>query len=106
MILSRRAHNEVVALLQAQIRELRAERDFWRARCVPEATILAPMADRLQLETRSEVVEPAPIDAGWTADDRAFFAEWARENVAPGIDPLKQWQHHYGNQPPLCALVV
>lgn len=112
MILSRRAHEEVVSLLQQQLTELRAERDFWRAQCVPAAARLSepelPPVLLRQPPDESRAPEVQPVDAGWTIDDRELFADWARnpENVRHGEDGLARWREQYGDSPPLFVLTV
>jgi len=112
MILSRRAHEEIVSLLQQQLIELRAERDFWRAQCVPAAARLSepelPPVISLQPPDESRAPEAPPVDAGWTIDDRELFQDWARdpENVRHGDNPLDRWRERYGDSPPLYALTV
>lgn len=110
MILSRRAHEEIVSLLQQQIAELRQERDFWRARCVPDITRLSdlpPVISTLPPD-KSRAPEAPPVDAGWTIDDRELFADWARdpENVRHGENGLERWRERYGDSPPLYVLTV
>lgn len=111
MFLSRRAHEEIVSLLQQQVTDLRAERDFWRARCVPAAAGLSidlpPVISPIPPD-ESRSPEVLPIDAGWTIDDRELFQDWARnpDNVRYGEDPRMRWQEKYGDSPPLYVLTV
>jgi hypothetical protein len=109
MILSRRAHEEIVSLLQQQIAELRAERDFWRARCVPSTAQLSELPPVISLQPPdSRAPEVPPVDAGWTIDDRELFRDWVRdpENVRHGEDGLERWRERYGDSPPLYVLTV
>lgn len=107
------SHNQVVQILQSQIEELRAERDFYRGQWAES---------RGASFTSSEVVDnsggPSAIErpsagwevdtsSSWSVDDRLFFNNWAvQHNLRSEPEAKAEWKRLYGEMTPLEALTV
>lgn len=114
MFISRKSHNLIVEELRNQIKELKAERDFYRKAWTrskgreyvePQPQPSLPF-EPPKTEPPQIVLQPPAFDADWSDDDRDMFRDWAAVNVPQGIDAKDEWQRKYGGRSPLLALSV
>lgn len=111
MFLSRQAHEQIVALLNAQLAdkdrqlaELKADRDFYRSAWTAKQGERFTAAETTTpfLPSRSDE-PPARIDAHWTPDDRDIFLSWANGRFPAGMNELEmlgEWKSDYGDATP------
>jgi len=109
VLISRRTHSAIIALLEARIAELIAERDFYRSAWT-ERLGLKFVSSPGVTGTTSRPSEPeAPADrpdAHWSPDDRDIFFTWAGSNVPPGENPLHAWAARYGDESPVKVAIA
>jgi len=106
------AHAQNVAFLEAQIAELRSDRDYYREQTLKDAGRPSPQsstalpADLPVTATPTDKTHNDLLDS-WEVDDLELFHNWAAERVAElgqAIDPKKLWREKYGTSLPIVAL--
>lgn len=117
--LLKESHAQTVAMLEAQIAELRRDRNYYREQTLKDSGRPSPQSSTL------EKTEPATSTSAHLAADDLFeswglndeeredhmemFQDWAAEQVGllgQATDVKKLWRETYGSLDPVTALTV
>ena len=101
------SHAKTVALLEAQIAELRRDRDYYREQTLKDAGRPSPQSSTAlpadQPATSTNQSSDDLLDS-WGVDDLELYREWAAEMVGKlgqATDTKKLWRETYGTSTPL-----